>query len=74
MQYFIIKEVTVVKLKLDINNVDDRRELNNKNSAYYKQILKHLEEEVIIKFMFSYSLVGYNVCTCRYIQFLYQYL
>ena len=47
MKYFIIKEVTVVKLKLDINNVDERRELHNKNSAYYKQILKHLEEEVI---------------------------
>ena len=51
-----------MKLKLDINNVDDRRQLHNKNSAYYKQILKHLEEEVIIKFMFSYSLVGYNMC------------
>ena len=61
MQYFIIKEVTVVKLKLDINNVDDRRELHNKNSAYYKQILKHLEEEVITKFMSSYSLVGYYI-------------
>lgn len=60
MKYFIIKEVTVVKLKLDINNVDDRRELHNKNSAYYKQILKHLEEEVITKFMSSYSLVGYE--------------
>ena len=66
MKYFIIKEVTVVKLKLDINNVDDRRELHNKNSAYYKQILKHLEEEVITKFMSSYSLVGYYtyMCTC----------
>ena len=65
MKYFIIKEVTVVKLKLDINNVDDRRELHNKNSAYYKQILKHLEEEVITKFMSSYSLVGYYMGTCR---------
>ena len=65
MKYFIIKEVTVVKLKLDINNVDERRELHNKNSAYYKQILKHLEEEVITKFMSSYSLVGYYMCTCR---------
>ena len=63
MKYFIIKEVTVVKLKLDINNVDDRRELHNKNSAYYKQILKHLEEEVITKLMSSYSLVGYiHIC------------
>ena len=61
MTYFIIKEVTVVKLKLDINNVDDRRELQNKDSTYYKQILKHLEEEVITKFMSSYSLVGYYV-------------
>ena len=61
MKCFIIKEVTVVKLKLDINNIDDRRELNNKNSAYYKQILKHLEEEVITKFMSSYSLEGYCV-------------
>ena len=50
-----------MKLKLDINNVDDRRELHNKNSAYYKQILKHLEEEVITKFMPSYSLVGYYI-------------
>ena len=61
MKCFIIKEVTVVKLKLDINNIDDRRELNNKNSAYYKQILKHLEEEVITKFMSSYSLEGYYI-------------
>ena len=61
MKYFIIKEVTVVKLKLDINNVDDRRELHNKNSVYYKQILKHLEEEVINKFMSSYSMVGYYI-------------
>ena len=61
MKYFIIKEVTVVKLKLDISNVDDRRELHNKNSAYYKQILKHLEEEVITKFMSSHSLVGYYI-------------
>ena len=46
-------EVTVVKLKLDINNVDDRNELHNENSVYYKQISIHLEEEVIAKFMSS---------------------
>ena len=67
MKYFIIKEVTVVKLKLDINNVDDRRELHNKNSAYYKQILKHLEKEVITKFMSSYSLVGYRLHICVHV-------
>ena len=51
-------EVTVVKLKLDINNVDDRNELHNTNSAYYKQISKHLEEEVNSKFMSINSQVG----------------
>ena len=48
-----------MKLKLDINNVDDRNELHNTNSAYYKQISKHLEEEVNSKFMSINSQVGY---------------
>ena len=63
-------EVTVVKLKLDIKNVDDRNELHNTNSAYYKQISKHLEEEVNSKFMSINSQVGYlfYMCPYRYVQ------